>query len=703
MHYAWAPPLVAAVANIGLALFVGLLRFQKPIGRIFTLFATTMACFNLFYFVLYAVSDYDWVFNLTRVLRVGTLFLQPVALHLAIAVQDRRSRLLDGCLIAGYTFACLFSFLNLFDVFVSGLRVVDWGFATVPTRYYNVLTAYTLVGSVLVVSALVHGFHSTRDPRTKLQLKFWLIGCLIAVPLGLTNFLPSYGFGFYPLGFIGGALFAAIVAYGILRHRLLDIQVVITKGIAYVGVSILVLGPAFGLAMALQRSVFGRISYDFSFSLLLLFLVLGALLPGAFQWAEAKVEASLFREAQRRRKTLAAFAGSVVKILRRGDLVQALCESIDEIFEVETRMLFLLDVPEKRYVAVAGISETSVAPEVPLSSEFARSLVVRSEPVLLGEEKEGGHREGRDFVERCEANGWEVCVPLIGGADLLGFLALGRKKKLEPYTIGDLEDLRTIGTQTAIALENVRLYEELQSSQEIINRAGRLSALGTLAAGIAHEIRNPLVSIQTFFQLAPQRLKDEEFMTSFLGIAEGEVRRIAKLIGELLSYAKTTEPRIEHLNLCEVVERTISLVEPHAREKGVTLEIAPLDAVKPVQGDEDQLKQVFLNIVLNAIQATDDGGCVSITFDNVVRDGISYCSLKVKDTGTGIPKELQDSIFNPFFTTKDKGSGLGLAVSHRIISDCGGSISVESEEGSGSTFEIMLPAGDWEPRQAVNN
>ena len=137
---------------------------------------------------------------------------------------------------------------------------------------------------------------------------------------------------------------------------------------------------------------------------------------------------------------------------------------------------------------------------------------------------------------------------------------------------------------------------------------GRLSAIGTLAAGIAHEIRNPLVSIQTFFQLAPQRLNDEEFMTSFLKLAEAEVQRIGNLITELLMFAKSPSPSLRPVSLAEIAERAVVLLEPQARSQGVKLTLLVEPQADAVLADGDQLMQVVLNLGLNGIQATPRGG-----------------------------------------------------------------------------------------------
>jgi signal transduction histidine kinase len=287
---------------------------------------------------------------------------------------------------------------------------------------------------------------------------------------------------------------------------------------------------------------------------------------------------------------------------------------------------------------------------------------------------------------------WEVVVPLIGPTHLLGILCLGAKTAREAYSAGDLQVLGRVGAEATFALENARLYEELRRSQQLIDRAARLSALGTLAAGIAHEVRNPLVSIQTFFQLAPERLHDDEFMTSFLKLAEEEVDRIRNLISELLSFARSSEATMQNVTVQDVIGRIVVLMTPQAREKRISLIVdsLPIDPIV-IQGDPDQLVQVLMNLVLNAIQATPENGYVRIDLKSVENEDELFCELVVSDTGPGISADVRESIFNPFFTTKESGTGLGLAMAYQIVSDYGGTIVVDVGAAEGASFRVRLP------------
>jgi len=693
MSYPWLSPLLAAVVTLVLAVLVGHKGPGNRLSRVFCFLAGTVVCWNLNFFVLYSISDHDLAFSLSRVFRSGVMFMFPAILHLCVALVNRDLRGWRSGLATDYALAALLAIANAADLLISEIRRVPWGYASVGTPLYNAFVALAVVNCSVAVGVLVHAYRTSADPQTRQQLKFWLAGALVALPLGQTNLLPAYGLPIYPLGHLGNAAWVGIVAYAIVRHRLMDIDLVVTKGMAYAVVSFVLIAPAFALTLWLQRLSFGRIHPDFSFALLAMLVTVGALFPTLRFRAESRIQRSIFREKHEYRAALVAFTRSIVRILDSGRLVRELATMLGDSLQVDRIAVVLLDEARRRFTSRHTIGIPPSVAEFPIEHDFIRSLTRRQE-ALLREELEAvaipAERQAVGHI--CRSNGWEVCIPLTAGNKLIGFLGLGRKRNLDTFFAEDLELLGTLAAEASVALENARLYEELRKSQDIIRRADRLSALGTLAAGIAHEIRNPLVSIQTFFQLAPDRLHDEEFVTSFLGMTSNEVKRISDLITELLTFARSPTRALGPLNINEAVERVVPLLEPEARKHSLRL-IRELSPAPPlVLADADQIKQVLINLILNAIQATQPGGVVSVISRVVDREGVLTGQLEVSDTGAGIPKEQLEHIFDPFFTTKDKGTGLGLSIVHQIAIEHGGSISVESEAGRGTTFVVSLPA-----------
>jgi two-component system NtrC family sensor kinase len=703
MKYHWLVPLISAVLNVLLGVVVLAHDRRARLNQVFLLMSATMALWNLNNFVFYAIHDPSRALWWGSLLRPGTMLMPTTVLHLALVLTGtpkRMSRWLLGC---GYTISSALIVANAFGLLVSGTRHYAWGLYPVGTPYYGIFIAAALIQCSVTLGILVHDYHTTTSPRRKLQVGFWLLGAAVAIPAGLTNLLTMFGVPIYPLGHFGSALYAAIIAYAIVRHRLMDIDIVVSKGVAYVAVAAILIAPAFTLMVWLQRLAFGRVEPDFSFAVLLMFVAIAMLFPVLRIQAQSRIQRAFFREKSEYRAVLRSFARSIVRILERDKLIREIASTLSDTMRVSQVGVWLRDDMKRTYSLRYQLGEGSTQAEFGESDGFVRSLA-RSQEVVLRDEllARTEPTDSAAVTDLCRQRQWEVCMPLMATGKLIAFINLGPKEDRNAFSAEDLDLLETVAAEAAIALENARLYEELKRSQDIIRRADRLSALGTLAAGIAHEVRNPLVSIQTFFQLAPQRLHDEEFFTAFLGMTANEVKRISDLITELLSFARSSTPSLSAVNLNELVDRVATLLEPEARKHKLTLTRALSPNVPLVNADGDQIKQVLINLVLNAIQATGPGGTISVTTRSIDHRQGTIGQLEIRDTGVGIPEDQLEHIFDPFFTTKAKGTGLGLAIAHQLVTEQGGSIAVESREGRGASFFVNLPAYETvsvQPRQ----
>jgi two-component system NtrC family sensor kinase len=690
--YQWIVPLFAALANAVLCVFVYSRDKKSHFHQTFSLFCLTVVLWNLDIFSLDYASTAAEAFFWSRLFRVGMLLMPPTFLHCAIIFAQTRSRWIRAILLFNYAVATALVIANAFDLLVSHVERVAWGYYPRPHALYSIHTASFGINAALAFAIITHAYGYSTAPRVRLQARFWLLGLAMGLPLGATNLLAVYGVPVYPLGSLGSVAFATMVSYAIVRHRLMDIDVAVTKGVAYTLGTILAIAPVFVFALWMQSRIFGRVNADFSTALLVSYFLVAALFPLLRSRTETRIGQSLFREKHEYRAALAGFTSTIVRILDREKLLRELADTLMRVLQLD-RVAIFLQAPDQAYHLQhsAGIAPTSE--EFAKGDVFVRLLARRAETVLREElEASAASSELATIRNLYRANAWEVSMPLGISDKLIGFVNLGRKRSLEVFSSGDLELLNTLAAEAAIALENARLYEELKKSQDIIRRADRLSALGTLAAGIAHEVRNPLVSIQTFFQLAPQRLDDHEFSTTFLNTTAGEVKRIANLITELLSFARLPTPAFGPLDLNAAVERVVTLLEPQAKNQKVTLTSGLAPALPLVHADGDQIKQVLVNLILNAIQATEPGGAVSISSRTMRNGNANLVQLEIRDTGAGIPPDHLEEIFNPFFTTKAKGTGLGLPIAHQIVTEHGGSIMVESREGEGTTVFVNLPA-----------
>ena len=229
--------------------------------------------------------------------------------------------------------------------------------------------------------------------------------------------------------------------------------------------------------------------------------------------------------------------------------------------------------------------------------------------------------------------------------------------------------------------------EELLESHERLLRSERFAAVGEAAAYVSHEIKNPLMVIGGMAAQVERRLAEDPAAQEKLRIIQGEVKRLESFLGELRDFLRPAQPAKQEIDLNQVICEVKTLMEEAIQEKGIRLEDRLHPDLLPVEADPNQLKQVLLNLVKNALEATEDQG--AIIMSSGTDDGQVW--FAVQDTGKGMSEDVQEKIFNPFYTTKDKGTGLGLAVINKIVTDHHGAITVSSLAGSGSTFTVRLP------------
>lgn len=306
---------------------------------------------------------------------------------------------------------------------------------------------------------------------------------------------------------------------------------------------------------------------------------------------------------------------------------------------------------------------------------------------------------GRIIEREGQGRVYEVIVPVLLGDSPLGSLRIGLS--LAPSEEIWRRDLRSIivlglavlaigvlGMGVIFYTQHSHLAER-RALEAAMSRRERLAGLGDMAAALAHEIKNPLNAVS----MGLQRLRVEfrptgaEEYGRFLDLMQGEVRRLNAIVEQFLSLARPLPLKPERLHVQELLEELVTLVEADAKAAGVRVTLSVPPNLSSLVADRDHLKQVMLNLILNGLQAMPGGGTLTLEAEPA-REGLR---LIVADTGQGIPPEALPRVFDPYFTTKAKGLGLGLAIARRIIEDHGGTIEVESQPARGSRFSVILP------------
>ena len=292
-----------------------------------------------------------------------------------------------------------------------------------------------------------------------------------------------------------------------------------------------------------------------------------------------------------------------------------------------------------------------------------------------------------------------AAIPLMSRSRLIAIVLLHKNPALDTPSFEHGDVLATTAQIAANALDSMLVCEDLRQSQALMRRTDRLRSLETIAGGFAHEIRNPLTSIKTFIQLAPERKDDTEFIRDFSQIVLDDVYRIERLIQEILDYARYMEPKLTEEDVNDLVSSCLYFIDVKARSRGIRIEKELASELPRVMLDRQQMKQVLLNLFLNALDAIGERpGMLRVkTATMMTPEGTAWIQIEVEDTGHGISGADLDHIFDPFFTTKHKsgeneGTGLGLAIAHQIIREHRGTIQVHSTVGAGTTFRVNLPS-----------
>ncbi|MBB6430731.1 sensor histidine kinase [Algisphaera agarilytica] len=253
---------------------------------------------------------------------------------------------------------------------------------------------------------------------------------------------------------------------------------------------------------------------------------------------------------------------------------------------------------------------------------------------------------------------------------------------------------RLQASHEALSGEVSRLQKELAAKNEQLERSKRLSALGEMAAGIAHEIRNPLAAIQLYAEMVADDLEPTQVSERSLCFAADNTQKIADavrglsaIVNDVLSFARQIEPKVRRLDAAEVFQRVVDAHRPAIEAQGVAVAVEVVDGV--IEADPDLLHQALLNLVRNAVDAMAGRGGGRLTLS------AGAGRVVLTDTGPGLPQEVVDRIFNPFFTTRSTGTGLGLAIVHRIVDAHGGAIAVHNHERhGGAVFTLDLPRSE---------
>lgn len=563
---------------------------------------------------------------------------------------------------------------------------------TASPLHEHIAVRASVLGYVVVVLFTSLALLYKRAPRAESRfesgrLRFLAVVGSLAGVFALLEYLPYLGLEIPAVGTILVLVFLYMLSQSVLRYRLIDLYELSGRLIVLTTLAFVLAGILWGLVS------FGGGRY-FLHAVVASLVVLLLFDPVRSKLGE-RLAQLLFRERHALEQSVAVLRRRIARVLEVEELGETLMNGLEASRRVTHACLYLADVGRQSFQLLAHAGppppdRIETAPARPLLDRLGQGTPVVLDTIMRQLEDHRDRGEDREaetlyeIAQTMQAMNTSVCLALRSQeGDLYGILGVRDERMLDAFAPEEVQLLAGLAAQAAISLENSRLYQELEERD-------RLAALGEMAAGLAHEIRNPLGAIKASAQYLTEDSKDEH-ADEFLHIIVEEVDRLNRVVGSFLDYAKPASGDPAPTDLDGAVERTVQLLGPECQAAGVELEVSLAGDLPLVRVDAEQLRQVLLNLVRNAVEAVANREERRVKVRTMpVGDPPREVLIHVEDTGGGIPAHVRPNLFVPFVTTKQKGTGLGLAISHRIVTAAGGRIEVRNND-DGATFVVRFP------------
>lgn len=538
---------------------------------------------------------------------------------------------------------------------------------------------------------------------TQRRVRFLVVIGALAGLASVVDFASYLGVSTPPIGAALSIVFLFVLAQALQQERLLDMYEVLARLLVATAVAFLI-----AYIFYLLTQIFGDFRRNYVNAVLAAIVLLVVFEP-LRERVEEQIQRLFFRERFDLESAVEDARRRLVHILEVDEMGSIVLGAIERSRRATAAALYLRDQDATGFDRLA-----TVDPRAPQRIEVAtaRALLDRLEKGALAleeverdvrERKERGDRDqGGDAVLAAAAVLGSLRAGVVvgihdEGADLLGLLIVADDRVKDAFSAEEIALLDALAKQIGVVIENSRLYAQMKERD-------RLALLGQMAAGLAHEIRNPLGAIKGAAQLLADPTPETQLdpaSREFVGIILEEVERLDRVVGSVLDLARPKQGAVGLTDVNAVIRRTLQVLSSERASDDLDIDVVLDPEVPRVAIDPEQLRQVLMNLYRNAAQAMGGRGRIVVStrvrFGRTTRGGASVAEeplieLTVADNGPGMSQKLLDSIFLPFFTTKEKGTGLGLAISQRIVQNAGGRIEVRSYEGKGSTFAVLLPA-----------
>ena len=691
--------LLTSLTTFVLGSFILLKAQRSKTTLVYVAFLFSLAGWSFLQASLSVVSGMEKLLLINRlvhifIILIPCLFLHFTYLFLDIEKENRKT------LIMAYLISLGFIALIPFKAFLPGVRyLANIKYFTIPGPIYHFSCAFFYMLVMLSLYELYQGYRNSKGLRAT-QLKYMFYSTMIGFFSGSASYLYVYNKPMFFSSYIafGVPLYVLTIAYLIYKHRFMDISLVLKRTVIYGIIYSLSLAVFGSIVILLGRMVMPGVSQKLIGLPMLAVFVIVSMVKPLDKFLTTLTDKFLFRERYEYHKTLREASLGMIRIRELGKLLNLIVTIITKHVRVKQAAIFIYDKETNTYVVKASRGRLKIPKNYLKITQHNHLLkyLLKTKDSIVCEElklifKQNPSTQLKGVIEELDNIEVSICVPSFLKGKLIGFLLLGEKLSGEMYSREDMSLFNTLAMQAGFAIENAQAYEELSRTKDRLFEAEKFASIGRLAGGIAHEIKNPLASIKTFTAYLNRKFDDPEFRSKFQRIVGSEVDRINHIVEQLVNYAHPKSLQLEKTDIHKIIEETLNLLENELKKESIKVKTDYFSNGTILSVDPEQVKQVFLNLFLNSIQAMEhnNGKLKELKVSTYRQNGC--LKVVVSDTGGGISPEKVALIFDPFFTTKESGCGLGLSIVKSIVESHRGKISVKSELNQGTAFCISLP------------
>jgi signal transduction histidine kinase len=718
------PPFLSLCCFVFLA-YMSVSRGRKNrINRLFTVICILGTFLYIDILIIFNCESPQTALFVSRLDHFFIIYFIPLYIHFFHAYLKIPGRI--WLIRSAYVFAFILMCFTPTPWFIADMQRHAFGYFGRGGPLY-ILVGFGSACATAYVLTLIHRAIS-RETQSILKNRLKYVFCgfgILGLLIGM-NTLPLLGYAVYPLGnfsFIPLSIFAV----GLFRYDLLDMGILIRRSVIYSLLTITLTLLYALIVTGINKTVTDKSASDSAYFPLFFFIVVSVVFGPVKTRIQILVDRYFFKGRYDYRQTIKQLSQTISAVLDVRQIASLLVETISGSMQVSHCCMYLSeDSKPSTYVPCRNNDDPSLPPDAisgnsPLVIWMKRRLQPLQKDPLMQQSEDAFFRQVYTEMESIQA---AVVFPLKFENTLNGFLAIGDKKSGDLFLEEDMDLLETLANQSSLSIENARSYQKIEDlnknleekvaertlelqtaliekekAMELLIRSESLAAIGTLVAGTAHELNNPLASAMSLIQSTLEDLSAQHVdillnsaILDDLDFAGKELARAKAIVSSLLGLSRQTQTYTEAIDLNVVVKDALQVLRNLYKNQKIKISEQYADDLPLVRGNFSGLGQVALNIIQNAIQAT--APTFGIIFLKTIVDRTHHRVIfECEDTGPGIPDAIRQDIFKPFFTTKPagKGTGLGLYICHDIVERHGGTLTLEKSHGKGARFVVQLP------------